>query len=92
MPINRLTKSNDEKKAKTLKLLSHHMCMKNAQTKNAFAVAIIIAIGNVNAGGMPMNFPPAEVTTVSMVRKINPKNTPNKSLGAAGWQNFGKSS
>jgi hypothetical protein len=66
--------------------------MKNAQTKNAFAVAMIIAIGKVKAGGIPMNFPPAEVTTVKMVKKINPKNTANKSLGAAGWQNFGRSS
>ena len=68
------------------------MCMKKAQTRNAFNDAKIIAIGNVNAAGIPRDLPVADVTTVKMVRKISPKNTPNNSLVDTGWQKFGRSS
>ena len=92
MLINKATNNTEDKKAMTLKLLSHHMCMKNAQTRNALTVARVMAIGNMNAAGTPIDFAEADVTTVKIVKKINAKNTPNKSLVETGWQNFGKSS
>ena len=51
------------------------MCMKNAQTRNALAVAKIMAIGNVNAGGIPSDLPVAEISTVRVVKTINATNT-----------------
>ena len=84
MEINRATNNTEDKNAITLKLLSHHMCMKNAQTKNALAVAMIMATGNANASGIPIDFADAEVTTVRIVKKIKPKNTPNSSLVETG--------
>ena len=92
MLMNKVTNNTEDKNAITLKLLSHHMCMKNAQTKNALAVAMIIATGKANAAGMPSDLAEAEVTTVRIVKKIKLKNTPYNSLVETGWQNFGKSS
>ena len=54
--------------------------MKNAQTRNAFIVAITIANGNENALGIPIGTANAEVTTVKLVKKISEKKTPNNSL------------
>jgi hypothetical protein len=90
--MNRLTNNNEDKNARTLNPLSHHMCMKNAHTRKAFAVAKIIAIGNTNAGGTPRDGAAAEKATVKIVKRINPQNTPNNNLGATGWQNAGRSS
>ena len=92
IPINKLTNNNDDKNAKTLKLFSHHMCMKKAHTRKAFMVAMTIARGNANAGGIPNPVPKAEVATVRIVKPINPKNTPNNSFVETGWQNAGRSS
>ena len=92
----RLTNNSDDKNARTLKLLfhhlSHHICMKNAHTRKALADAMIIAIGNANAAGKPSIFPFADVTTVRIVRKIKAKKTANSIFGGAGWQNDGRSS
>ena len=55
-------------------------------------VAITMASGNANAGGIPSALPKAEVATVMIVKAINPKNTPNKSFVETGWQNAGRSS
>ena len=84
MLMNKVTNNTEDKNAITLKLLSHHMCMKNAQTRNALADAMIMASGNANASGIPNDFAEAEVTTVRMVKKIKAKKTPNNSLVETG--------
>ncbi len=90
IPTNMHTNNSEDKNAMMLKLLSHHMCMKNAHTKKALAVAKIIAIGNINAPGIPSDGAAADVTTVRMVKKIKPKKTANSILIGAGWQNDGR--
>ena len=47
-------------------------------------VAMTMASGNANAGGIPNALPKAEVATVRIVKPINPKNTPNKSFVETG--------
>ena len=92
IPINRVTNNKEDRNANTLKLLSQYMCMKNAHTRKAFIVAMTMASGNANAGGIPKPVPKADVATVRIVKPINPKKTPNKSFVETGWQNAGRSS
>ena len=70
MPIISDKKKTEDRKNKTLKLLSQYMCMKKAHTKAALIVAMNIATGKPNAPNAKL-----EVTTVKIVKMINATNT-----------------